>query len=240
MGQRLATVVVCVLTMGAPVAATERPVSTSIKSALTFFEARGGVSIDEFLSTLRPPPLEPAARAHVLAALPSHGAIPAGTGELTKMRLAEEVLAYHQRRGVIGFTIISVAPAFVGLHERAVILVSANALPLLSGEEFAALVGHEIAHEYVWTEYQLAVQRGDHAGLRELELRCDGIAALTLRRLGLNPDRLVSAVQTLTWYNEQRKFTANREDYVSRADRRAFIRVVAQLPWREPRPQQVP
>ena len=57
------------------------------------------------------------------------------------------MLAYHGRRGLITFTIIKVAPAFIGLHDRAVILVSANALPLLKKEEFAALVAHEIGHD---------------------------------------------------------------------------------------------
>jgi predicted SprT family Zn-dependent metalloprotease len=67
-----------------------------------------------------------------------------------------------------------------------VIVVSGNVLPLLNQEEFAALVDHEIGHEYVWVEYRRAQNRHDHARIRELELRCDGIAVLTLRRLGLD------------------------------------------------------
>ena len=83
----------------------------------------------------------------------------------------------------------------------------------------------------VWTQYQLAVHRGDSEQIRELELRCDGIAVLTLRRLGVNPERLVRAVEMLTWYNEQRHWAANRKEYVSRDERRAFIRAIATCPW---------
>ena len=46
----------------------------------------------------------------------------------------------------------------------------------LNGEEFAALVAHEISHEYVWADYQHAMERQDHQKMQELELRCDGIA----------------------------------------------------------------
>ena len=145
------------------------------------------MSIDEFLGRMRPPPLDAIERAGVIAAMPQ-GAIRADAHALAQMNLAEQVLAYHGRRGLITFTIIKVAPAFIGLHDRAVILVSANALPLLEKEEFAALVAHEIGHEYVWTDYRRAVQRHDQARIRELELRCDGIAVLTLRRLGLDAE----------------------------------------------------
>jgi hypothetical protein len=222
-------VMISVSTVMVPgVTAERRSVSTS---ALKYFEDHRDLTIDEFLTRLRPIPIDGRERARVLAALPPHGAIRAGANELAKMSLAEEVLAYHHRRGLIPFTIIDVAPAFIGLHERAVILVSTSALSLVKNEEFAALVAHEIGHEFVWTDYQLAVERRDHARIRELELRCDGIAVLTLRRLGVDAERLVSAVEKLTWYNQQRRLDADRSDYVSRDDRRAFIHAIEKLQW---------
>ena len=192
MWQRLAMVMVYLSTIMVPAVTAERP-SVS-RSALGYLEGHGELTTDQFLERLRPMPVDDGARARVLAALPPHGTVRAGSRELAKMSLAEEVLAYHHRRDRITFTIIDVAPAFIGLHERAVILVSARALSLVNTEEFAALVAHEIGHEFVWKEYQLAVERRDHDRIRELELRCDGIAVLTLRRLGLDAERLVSAV----------------------------------------------
>jgi len=232
MGQRLRLTMTCVAVMTVTAAAAERkPPAKTGNSALAFFAAHGEVTIDDFLERLRPAPIDEHQRLRVLEALPRQGAIRAGAGDVAKMSLAQNVLAYHTRRGVITFQIIDVPPAFIGLHERTVILVSPPALALVNKEEFAALVAHEIGHEYVWTEYQLAVRRGDSEHVRELELRCDGVAVLTLRRLGLKPERLIRAVEMLTWYNEQRHLAVDWKEYVSRDERRSFIRAVASLPW---------
>jgi hypothetical protein len=231
MGQRLALVLACMTAMFVPVRAGQKTSSNLVSSVLEFFEGHSDVSIDGFLGRLRPPPIDAVEHDRIVAALPPHGAIRPDAHDLAKMSLADDLLAYHGRRGLISFTIIDVAPVFVGLHARAVILVSAHALALVNTEEFAALVAHEIGHEYVWFDYEYAKQHHDQARIRELELRCDGIAVLTLRRLGLDPERLVSAVEKLTWYNQARGLDADRKDYVSREDRRMFIRAVAKLQW---------
>jgi len=80
-------------------------------------------------------------------------------------------------------------------------------------------------------EYESAVQRRDQAGIRVLELRCHGIAVLTLRHFGVSADRLVRAAEMLTWYNQERKLDGNWRNYASREDRRAFIRAVEKLEW---------
>jgi hypothetical protein len=235
MRQRLAIVMTCVgMTVVSAVGGAEEKPSANIgRSVLEFFASHDDLTIDDFLARLRPEPIGEDDRAKVLGALPSHGAIRAGVGDVAKMTLAEDVLAYHRRHGVITFKIIDVTPAYVGLYERAVILVSPSALAMANKEELAALVAHEIGHEYVWADYERAKSGREYRRLRELELRCDGIAVLTLRRLGLNPERLVRAVEMMTWYNEQRHLAADRKEYASRDDRRAFIRAIAMLPWRE-------
>ena len=143
MGQRLTVALACVMGMVVPVRATDqRKVSDQVKSALAFFEGHDDYSIDEFLERMRPSPIDPTQRDRVMAAMPQ-GAIQPDAPALAKMGLGEEVLAYHGRRGLITFVIIKVTPAFIVLHGRALILVSTNILPLLSKEEFAALVAHE-------------------------------------------------------------------------------------------------
>jgi hypothetical protein len=199
MGQRLAVVMTCVAMMDSAVrAADKKPPANIVKSALEYFEHHGDLTIDDFLARLRPAPIDEDDRAQVLGALPSRGAIRPGAGDVAKMSLAEEVLTYHRRPGVITLKIIDVAPAYVGLSERAVIFVSPPALAMANKEEFAALVAHEIGHEYVWTDYQLALRRREYDRIRQLELQCDGIGVLTLRRLGVNPERLVRAVEMMT------------------------------------------
>ena len=240
MPQRLTVLLACVTVMvGQARAVDQKKHPDSVMSGLEFFERHGDLSIDEFLDRLRPSPIDELQRARVMAALPQ-GAVPPNARALAKMSLGEEVLAYHGRRGLITFTVIRVAQAFIGLHGRAVILVSANILPLLNKEEFAALVAHEIGHEYVWADYQRAEARHDQARKRELELRCDGIAVLTLRRLRRDPARLIRAVEMLTWYNRELGLDENASDYVSRDERRAFIAAVAGLQWADSDPARPP
>jgi hypothetical protein len=90
------------------------------------------------------------------------------------------------------------------LHAQAVLLISLPALRPLDSQELQAVVAHEIAHEHVWQEYAVAQMHNDTARLRELELTCDAIAVLTLMRLGVNPDRLVTAVEKGLRFNHDR------------------------------------
>jgi hypothetical protein len=57
---------------------------------------------------------------------------------------------------------------------------------------------------------------GEHSHIQELELQCDGIAVLTLRRLGIDPEQLVSAVQNMTLFNERRGTVASAAGVHSR------------------------
>ena len=232
MGQRLAALFACVMTLVVPVLGGEGKASTdSLSIALEYFQHQNPPTIDDFLTRVRPAPIDVRQRTQIIAALPTQGEIRPGKADLRKMSLAREVLEYDGRLGLIPIKIIDVAQAFVGLHERTVILVSANALRLVNNEEFAALIAHELGHEYVWTEYQSALQRGDHHAIQVLELRCDGIAVLILRHFGLSADRLIRAAEMLTWYNQERKLDGNWRNYASREDRRALIRTVEKLPW---------
>jgi predicted SprT family Zn-dependent metalloprotease len=114
-----------------------------------------------------------------------------------------------------------------------VLLASRDALALVTAEQFSALAAHEIAHEYIWDGYREAMAGNDHRKVQELELRCDGIAVLTLRRLGLSAEHLISAVQTMTRFNQHRGMVASASDYVSLKDRVAFIRAIATMSWRD-------
>ena len=135
---------------------------------------------------MRPSPIDPIQRARVIAALPQ-GAIPPDAPALAKMSLGGRGarLSWPPR------------PDHIYDHQscssvhRVARPLGDSACPPTScrsstKEEFAALVAHEIGHEYVWLEYRQAEQRHDHARIRELELRCDGVAVLTIRRLGLD------------------------------------------------------
>ncbi len=147
------------------------------------------------------------------------------------MAAAERVLATGARGGIIQIRIVDLELATVGLYFRTVILASERALTLVTGDEFAALVAHELAHDCAWDAYWTAMQTHDRDRMRELELRADAMAVLTLKQSGIGPEHLISAVQKLTWYNEWHRADANAADYPPLSARVAFIREVAALRW---------
>jgi hypothetical protein len=106
----------------------------------------------------------------------------------------------------------------------AAILVTLPALEILSVEELQAAVAHELGHEYFWGEFELARQQGQYSKLQELELRCDGIAVITLDRLALNPGSLIGATRKLNRYNGNKETDRTGQRYVSSDAREAFIR----------------
>jgi len=196
--------------------------------ALAFFDAAAAASIPEFLGRLRPEPISPAVRALVIASLPRQGELRPTAAEQTKLAAVAPVLDFHSRNGVIEVKVIDVGHAFVGLHARTVLLISRDALALVTPEELQALAAHEMGHEYLWNEYQVAMGEGASDRLQELELVCDGIAILTLRALGLDQGRLASAVTKVTRHNERLGATATASFYVSLGERRRFIAAVSE------------
>jgi Zn-dependent protease with chaperone function len=233
-----ATVVWCFLTGSALVGADDlrRPKhgSQETEAALRWVEAHQTETIAAFLRRLRPEPLDAELRRKVIARLPDHGELVPTQSERHKLDAAQEVIDFGERTGLITIKVIDVDHAFVGLHARSAVLASRQALSLLNEAEFAALVAHELGHEFVWSEYWEAMKRDDHRAMRVLELRCDVIGVLTLRALRRDPEKLVSAVQKMTRYNEARGTVASAADYVDLDERVRLIRTVAVLGWTTP------
>jgi hypothetical protein len=192
--------------------------------ALAVFQQVGTSSAEAFLEGLRPRPLAPHLRAQVMASLPAEGEVRASEKETRKLAAIEPILDYHRRRDVLQLKLITVGHAFVGLHARTVLLVSREALDLVDAPELQALIAHEMGHEYFWDEYAAAMATGDRDKVQELELRCDGVAVLTLRELGLEAAALVRAVTALTRFNERIGAMASAGSYTSLKDRIAFVK----------------
>ena len=123
------------------------------RKVLAFFEGHSDETIDAFLMRLRPDPLDEASRAKVIASLPSEGNVRPSRKDGEKLSAAQRILDYSARPGAITLRVIDVDSAFVGLYYRTVVLVSAKALGLLSADELAALVAHEMGHDDDWNEY---------------------------------------------------------------------------------------
>lgn len=100
----------------------------------------------------------------------------------------------------------------------------------MTSDELAALVAHEIGHEYVWQQYADAKTRRDTRRLRELELMCDAIAVRTLVGVGMRPERLQTAIEKTSWYNRERLGVAlNEGEYPSLEERSRLIKQMSCL-----------
>ena len=134
-----------------------------------------------YFTECRPEPVSPEEKAAVLRTLPRDGAITAFTpAQRAKLDAVGRVLPVLGRDNVYEVRVIDVPQAWTGLYDRAVLMVSAPALDLLSATELQALVAHEAGHEYLFRKYEAARLAGDHARLREVETACDAVAVLLL------------------------------------------------------------
>jgi hypothetical protein len=201
--------------------------------ALAFFDNEGASLDPRFPDRLRPAPLPPVLRAQVLTSLPTDGELSPSQTERAQLAALEPILGFHGGSGMIAIKVIDVGHAFVGLHARTVLLLSRDALTLVTPEELQALAAHELGHEYLWNEYQAAMASKAHARIQELELVCDGIAVMSLAAVGVDPAHLGAAVSKMTRYNERRGATASADAYVSLGERLSFIdAMVARLETR--------
>jgi len=197
--------------------------------AFRFFEALPPGDARTALAAFRPAPIAVADRARALATLPAEGELRPDAAEARKLASLESVLSYHDRLGVLVIKVIDVPQAAIGLCARSILLLSRHALRIVSADELQALVAHEMGHDFFWADHDRARARGDTQALQEVELKCDGIAALTMASLGLDADVLGSGVRKVTHANEAIGATANASGYPDLVERARFVREVLAL-----------
>jgi len=234
----LSAVVASVLLSGAFVRATEPTTEVSHNQsaretvALTTSQnllATDPNAIARFLETARPAPVSAEEKARVLSTLPLEGEVTdLSRSARQKLAVLTKVLRATGRESVYEIKVIDVPQAAIGLHGRAVILISEVALSLVDADELQALVAHEVGHEYVWAERERSFRLADRSRLKDLELMCDAIAIVTLHGLGMDVSRLMTGVQKISRFNRERFGMAeNERDYPTVAERRAFAGAVA-------------
>jgi len=221
------TAVAVGLLLFSPSAQSENLVDSALRSFLGNDSNTVGFDLDK----ARPQPVTPEFKANVLNSLPKEGRVTKfKEPQLRKLASLDAILQLHQRQSVYEFAVFESAPkpfAFIGLHQRAALLISDAALDLLDAEELQASVAHEIGHEYIWTENLDATKHNDGRRLKELELICDGLAILTLRRAGVGPAPLLTATEKITNFNLLSTGQAwNAERYPSAGERRRFAQAV--------------
>lgn len=181
----------------------------------------------ELLEAARPAPVSMEEMGAILRALPPEGEVTKlGAPAQQKVDAVRQLLNSTQRDWY-NIKVIDLPQAVIVLHARALLLISAPAIALVNAAELQAMAAHEIGHEYVWVEWNRARQRVDRARLKELELVCDAIAAVTLRQLGIDPSKVIDGVEKVTRFNRERFGSAtNEKSYPTLAERRAFAREI--------------
>ena len=181
----------------------------------------------ELLEAARPAPVSMEDMGAMLRALPPEGEVTKlGAPAQQKVDAVRRLLESTQRDWY-EIKVIDLPQAVIVLHARALILISAPAIALVNAAELRAMAAHEIGHEYVWIEWNRARQRADRERLKELELACDAIAAVTLRQLGMDPSKVIDGVEKVTRFNRERLGSAtNEKSYPTLAERRAFAREI--------------
>ena len=176
----------------------------SARAALEYFEPALDAGFLPFLIQIRRPAPPSIFRAEVMTDLPKEGNLTPTAQEAVKLAIIPLVLAFHGRKDDMESRLVAGGGlASAGLQQRTVLLITREALELLDRDELTAVAAHELGHDYFSDEYEEAQKRGDHRRLQELELRCDGIAIITMDRLGVDIARLVSAATTLDRHNER-------------------------------------
>ena len=186
-----------VLSMTAP-AFAELPANVSSEELLRM----DPTALVRLLDERRPAPVPAAVRARVMAELPRKGQVQdLSADERQKLAAIEPILDVAQRRAVYAIKVVDVPHAFIGIHERSVILITRSALRIASKEELRAAVSHETAHEYVHTDYERATIDARRARLQDLELVCDIIAVVTLHALGQEALTLPAVIEKIQRFN---------------------------------------
>jgi predicted Zn-dependent protease len=182
----------------------------------------------QWLTTNRPNPVSAEQKARILKFLPSQGELKRLNPSLSrKLTSLGPLLRAAERDSVYEIKVVDVPQVRIVLHERTILVISANALTQLSTEELQALVAHEIGHEYVWVDHARAFARNDRRRLNDLELLCDAIAIVTLHGLNLDPSRLVTGLERIDRYNWNFfEAEVERRSYPSLSERRRFAREV--------------
>ena len=214
----------------------DRPTHPAAQAALRYFESVRNRGFETFLRELRRPAPPAASRALILENLPIEGGLSPTDREAGKLSSIRSLLRWHEREDSIEVRLFTYGGgAFTGLHARSVLLVSRETLGLLNRDELVAIFAHELGHDYVWDEFERAQQQADNRRLQELELRCDGFAVIAMARLGVDPDRLISALRKLVRHNERLRTTQMRQGALPLEQRARFVRAIAMLTAGSPR-----
>jgi hypothetical protein len=197
------------------------------KAALAHFDQIDAQCFDSYLKSIRPRQLSPELKAKVIAILPKEDIISPSAQGRDKLSALEPILKYYGRSSVLDLKVIKMSQAVILFLAGAAVVISEEALDLLTAKELQAIISHELGHEYFWNEWQQARLNKQYEKMQEIELRCDGMAVNTINQLGLDPSHLISAITKLT--KSHRGPLGNAAYYPPLEERIGFIHTMIEM-----------
>lgn len=116
----------------------------------------------------------------------------------------EQVLQLHERSGKVELFLFHHDLPLVQLWRGGVLMISDCLAEVLYGGELAGLFAHELGHSYFEDEMISAQRSKDARAMRLTELKCDGVAIVTLKLLGHNPAQYLKGLQKIQNINKQK------------------------------------
>jgi hypothetical protein len=208
-------------------ARTTKP-GTVARQAFQYFEETEKDDLEDYLRSIRPAGVSADRRGRLVASIRKEDIVLPSAQRQAKLDALRPILAFHDRAD-IEVKILRLRLAWAGFHEGAAIVVSEEAVDILTAEELQAAVAHELGHEYFAAEYGTARKNKQYDKVREVELRCDAVAIITMKSLGLNPNSLLSGVSKLTKFNEGRGVRNNPDLVTSLDERLRFFQAMTKL-----------
>jgi Zn-dependent protease with chaperone function len=221
-------ILVSLLSICLPVSVNARPADNDeIEQVLA---ALGSGSSAELKSRLFAAPLttlDGAFRAEALSGLPAalreqrvtHG------GVLRRVETNfQRVLGLHERppSAAVEIFVVRDQGVLACLWRGCVLVLSVDLVDTLSDAELSGIIAHELGHSYFMDEMARAQQTQDARSMREIELKCDAVAILSLKLLGDNPAMYLSGLRKLQTMSYRKSGHASgifqtHPEYVERA-----------------------
>lgn len=109
-------------------------------------------------------------------------------------KACSNVLDVFGRAQQFKFCVIESPFPIIGTYKGCIIVISSGLIQISSKEELAAGVAHELSHECFEKELFEAYQSGDKNRMHEVELKCDVVAYVGLRLIGIKGENLSNLV----------------------------------------------
>lgn len=143
------------------------------------------------------------------------------SGESAKRleKIAEKILGYHKLSEECAVVLFESEVPTVFTYRLRSISFSTSIFKILTDDEAAALIAHEIGHLFLGKELAESRDNKDDRLARIIELKCDVISLITLKKLKINPAVLITAIKKLIRAREKLGLETDSDQSPSLKDR---------------------